>query len=137
MGAPYLLCVQVALWLAVVVLPRPAGRMETMKEAVVGRGCVLGCPLQTGVFCAGSCASGGAPERRCHQHGTGRLRRRLTCVVCMVGAEAVQKNHLLAVCWMMEPASLSLGGRGLCWVSVGGASPCYDWRMRKVLSDLG
>lgn len=114
MGAPYLLCVQVALWLAAVVFPHPAGRMETMKEAVVGRGCVLGCPLQTGVFCAGSCASGGAPERRRHQHGTGRWKRHPTCEVCTAGVAAVPKSHLLAVCWKMEPASLSSGGRGLC-----------------------
>lgn len=132
----YLLCVQVALWLVVVVCC-PAGRTETMKEAGVERGCVLGCPLQMCVFCAGSCASVVAPEPRPRLRGTDRWRHRLMCVVCKVVEGEVLRSHLLAVCWKMEAASRSSEGWGLCWALVGEASLCFDWRTRKVLSDWG
>lgn len=136
-GAPgELLCVQVALWLVVVVC-RPAGRMETVKEAGVERGCALGCCPRMCVFCAGSCASAVAPEPRPRRRGTVRWRRRPTCAVCM--AEEVEElmSPLLVACWKTRAASWSWEGSGLCWASVGGASLCCERRMRKTISDWG
>lgn len=138
-GAPgELLCVQVALW-RVVVVCRPAGRMETMREEVeVERGCVPGCRLLMCVFCAGSCASVGAPEPRRRLHETARWRRRPTCAACTAEEVEELKSHLLAACW--KTASRCWEGCGLCWASVGGASLGCEKRMRKVecvLSDWG
>lgn len=139
MGAPEeLICVQVALW-RVVVVGRPAGKMETMREEVEERGCVLGCHLLMCVFCAGSCASVAAPELRRHLRGTAHWRRRL-CVVCTVEEVEELRSHLLVACWKTEAASQSWEGWGLCWVSVAGASLCCERRMRKtkyLISDWG
>lgn len=98
------------------------------KEVEVARGCVLGCRLQTSVFCEGSCASVVAPELRPHRCGTARWRGRLMCAVCMAEeAVVVLNNHLLAVCWKMEAVSKSCGGvRAPCWASGEGASLCSE-----------
>lgn len=115
-----------------------------MREEVEERGCVLSCRLMMmmmRVFCAGSCASVGAPEPHRRLSGTARSRRRPTCAVCMVEEAEELRSHLSAVCWKMEAASQSREGCGLCWASVGGASLCCcKRRMRKVervLSDWG
>lgn len=109
-----LFCVQVALWLVVVVCC-PAGRMRTMKEVEVEHGCELGCCLQNCVSCVVSCASAVALEPRRHLHVMAHWRRHLTCVVCMVGEVEELRNHPLVVCWKTEVVSLSWEGYGLCW----------------------
>ena len=104
----YLLCVQAALW-QVVEVSGPAEKVETEKEEVEARGFVLGCRLLMCVFCAASCASVAAPERRPRLRGKARWRR--TCVVCMAGEAEEQRNPRLEVCWKMA-ASPELGGVG-------------------------
>lgn len=59
-------------------------------------------------------------------------------VVCTEAEVEELKSLPLAVCWKMMAASQNWEGHGLCWGSVGGASPGCERRMRRrTFSDWG